>query len=201
MGWHRALPPRDRTTGREVKPRTAVTNRHGRSGAARARESMPRTTPCGATARWGHRALPPCRTSGAHGHGTMRRGGGAGGQAAHRALRGGAMGTSRPTAMSHGRGTHGYGTRAGGARNGTRAGGARNGTRTTGLGRCLRNRMAIGSRGRVTNGKWFSKWLRNGRNWCSCWRNRRLCRLSPSLLGRADYRRYRGRRRLRSADP
>ena len=193
--------------------------------------------------RWRPTIAPPTRTKYQTHHGTW-----AGGQAAHRALRGGAIGTSRPTATGPDHGVGGqaahrgdepprddaarrgrgrpsraprfarrrdgdiapyrHATRAVRTATGRHYGASgevvrqQGGVRTaTGHGRCLRNHMAIGSRGRVTNGKWFSKWLRNGRNWCSCWRNRRLCRLSPSLLGTADYRRYRGRRRLRSADP
>ena len=80
----------------------------------------------GAAARWGHRALPPSRTGGAHGDGARevrtQRGHGwgarhgrtmcrAGCQVTHRASGaaaragspGGAMGTSRPTAKPHGR--------------------------------------------------------------------------------------------------
>ena len=75
---HRALPRRDRTAngprngtrmvrrGRKWRCVTRVRNGGrvqrcggaGATGRARARDAKPRTAPCGAAARWGHRALP-----------------------------------------------------------------------------------------------------------------------------------------------
>ena len=110
---------------RDDKPRTMVASRHGAGRPGGREEREPGGVGARAVAAK-HRVLPPCGTRGAHGRGRTQRGDarahamGSEGCARPRGARakvrdamprtaprrGGAMGTSRPTAMPHERGAH-----------------------------------------------------------------------------------------------
>ncbi len=129
---------------RDEKPRTMVASRHGAGSPGGREEREPGGWGARAVAAK-HRALPPSRTRGAHGNGARGQRCGMPCRAPRR-WRGGAMGTSRPTAMPHERGAH----------NGTAergAGGAHgNGTAPRGAGEGARD----------AHGKWTARRRFNG---------------------------------------